>query len=100
MVSETEIRDALQRERAQIAALLGQLNKAKTPQLCQQLKLASGTLDIVDDCISKARLAEPRTASALAWWLAQTCNLLAIAEAQTKYVADVVAKVGPDIVEF
>jgi hypothetical protein len=98
MTTENEIRGTLQYQRAQITALRPQISKKKAAYLHQQLDLASGTLDIVEHCISGKILAEPRSPSALAWWLAQTNNLLKTAEAQTNYVAEIVEKFGPDVV--
>ena len=98
MTTETELRDRLQLQRAKVTRLGGTINKQTAHYLHQQLDLATGTLDIIEHCISAKVLAEPRPAGALAWWLSQTSNLLKTAEDQTAYVAEIVAKFGPYVV--
>jgi hypothetical protein len=98
MTTETELRHRLQHQRAQVARLGGTINKHTAHYLHQELDLATSVLDIVEHSISAKVLAEPRLPGALARWLSQTSNLLKTAEAQTAYVAEIIAKFGPDVV--
>jgi|HubBroStandDraft_1064217.scaffolds.fasta_scaffold1238709_2 hypothetical protein len=84
MTVEKNLRSAVRQERSQIANLLGQIT-TKTPSLRELLDLASSQLDIIEHCLNSEVLAG---------------KLLNAVSIQTKYVADMVGKFGPDIREF
>jgi hypothetical protein len=64
------------------------------------LSLAESQFQFVDDCISPERMAEPRSSSALAWWLDQTARLLSVGVAYLAHVEDIERKFGPNVKTF
>jgi hypothetical protein len=64
------------------------------------LSLAVSQFEIVEDCVSSERLAEPRSPTALAWWLDQTARLLSIGVNYLVYVEDIERRIGPNVETF
>jgi hypothetical protein len=76
-------------------------DKISDPYLKKRLELVSSTLDLVEmGCLDKKVMAEPRSRSALGWWLGQTSNFLNAAIQQRKDVEDIVTKFGANVRSF
>ena len=97
MATENQLRDALRRQRKQVADLR---KRVKDKYLRNRLKSASGTLDFVELCLSPDSMARSRDARSVLWWLGQTKSLLDAASAETKFVEDVLEKFGDDAKSF
>jgi hypothetical protein len=72
--------------------------RIKDSTLKQYTRNADSVFEIVADCMSLQRLAEPRSPAALQWWLDQTDYLLSGGLAYVEYVEQIVAKFGDDAV--
>jgi hypothetical protein len=75
-------------------------SRIKDATLREYISKAESVFAIVADSLSAQRLAEPRSSTALQWWLNQTDRLLSPALSYVEYVEQIAAKFGDDVATF